>query len=135
MLPFEFTIQGPPVSAQTRNRPRLAQWKQDVRNAAVAAVPAGAAPATGPAKITITYYYEGDAPDADNIIKPIQDALNGVVFVDDAQVVETKSRKRSLNGSYQIRGASGVLLQGFAGGVGFLHIRVEDGPHIEVLDS
>jgi len=71
----------------------------------------------------------------DNIIKPIQDALNGVVFVDDGQVAETKSRKRPLNGSYQIKGASGLLLQGFAVGVGFLHVRVEESVHNGVLDS
>ncbi|MFN9872882.1 MAG: RusA family crossover junction endodeoxyribonuclease [Cyanobacteriota bacterium] len=135
MLPFEFTIQGPPVSNQTRNRARLQQWKVDVRSAAQARAPAGAAPVADAVLFTVTYYYEGDSPDVDNIIKPIQDALNGLVFVDDAQVAETKARKRPLDGSYQIKGASGVLLQGFAGGVGFLHIRVEASTHNVVLDS
>lgn len=135
MLPFEFTIQGPPVSNQTRNRARLQQWKQDVRAAAQIRIPAGAGPVPDEVQITITYYYEGDSPDVDNIIKPIQDALNGLVFVDDEQVAETKSRKRPLNGSYQIKGASGVLLQGFAAGVGFLHIRVSNSVHNGVLDS
>lgn len=134
MLPFEFTIQGPPVSHQTRNKARLQQWKADVR-AAAQARPAGAAPVPDPVQIAITYYYEGDSPDVDNIIKPIQDALNGVVFIDDAQLAETKSRKRALNGSYQIKGASGVLLQGFAAGIGFLHVRVEANVHNGVLDS
>lgn len=135
MLPFEFTIQGPPVSHQTRNRARLQQWKQDVRAAAQARISAGEAPSPDSVQITITYYYEGDSPDVDNIIKPIQDALNGLVFVDDAQVSETKSRKRPLNGSYQIKGASGVLLQGFAAGLGFLHIRISSNVHNGVLDS
>ena len=135
MLPFEFTIQGPPVSNQTRNRARLQQWKQDVRAAALLGIPAGVAPSPDAVQITITYYYEGDSPDVDNIIKPIQDALNGVVFVDDVQVAETKSRKRPLNGSYQIKGASGLLLQGFAAGLSFLHIRVSNSVHNGVLDS
>jgi crossover junction endodeoxyribonuclease RusA len=135
MLPFEFTIQGPPVSSQTRNRARLQQWKSDVRDAAQARVVTGATLVQDPVQITITYYYEGDSPDVDNIIKPIQDALNGIVFVDDGQVAETKSRKRGLNSSYQIKGASGVLLQGFAAGIGFLHIRVEAHTHDGVLDS
>ena len=135
MLPFEFTILGPPVSSQTRNRARLQQWKQDVRAAALMRVVAGTPPSPDPVQITITYYYEGDSPDVDNIIKPIQDALNGVVFVDDAQLAETRSRKRPLNGSYQIMGASGILLQGFSAGLGFLHIRVESNVHNGVLDS
>ena len=89
-------------------------------------VPAGSAAVNHAVQFTATYYYEGDSPDVDNIIKPIyKNALNGVVFVDDAQVAETKARKRPLDGSYQIKGASGILLQGFAGGVSFLHVRVE----------
>jgi len=97
-------------------------------------VPAGTAPVADAVQITITYYYEGDSPDVDNIIKPIQDAMNGVVFVDDRQVQQTRSRRRPLNGSYQIKGASGVLLQGFAAGRDFLHIRVETSVHDGVLD-
>lgn len=135
MLPFEFTIEGPPVSSQTRNRIRLQQWKLDVQRAAQARVVPGTLPVRDAVRITITYYYEGDSPDVDNIIKPIQDAMHGVVFVDDAQVDETKSRKRPLNGSYQIKGASGVLLQGFSDGKDFLHVRVEACSHNGVLDS
>jgi crossover junction endodeoxyribonuclease RusA len=117
MLPFEFTIKGPPVSSQTKNRQRLQQWKADVRQAAIARVVAGAVPVGIPVRISTTYYYEGDTPNVDNIIKPIQDALCGVVFVDDDQCQETKSRKRPLNGSYQIKGsfrrpASGIRLRG-----------------------
>jgi crossover junction endodeoxyribonuclease RusA len=90
---------------------------------------------TIPVQFTVTYYYDGHSPDVDNIIKPIQDALNGLVFVDDAQVAETKSRKRPLNGTYQINGASGVLLQAFTAGIGFVHVRVEESQHNSVLDS
>lgn len=134
MLPFEFTIKGPPVSGQTRNRQRLQAWKAEVRQAAAARISLGAQPVADVVRISMTYYYEGDTPDVDNIIKPIQDALNGVVFVDDQQLAETKSRKRPLNGSYQIKGASPVLLQGFSTGDEFLHIRVEVCPHDGVLD-
>jgi len=134
MIPFEFTIPGPPVSAQTKNRQRLQQWKQDVRAAAQAQVPVGSQLTDAQVQVAITYYYEGDTPDVDNIIKPIQDALVGVVVIDDDQVHQTKSWKRALNGSYQIKGASGVLLLAFAAGSQFLHIRVEACPHVGVLD-
>lgn len=114
------------MSAQTRNRARLQAWKETVRAAAIAAVPAGAAPADGPFVIVITYYYEGETPDVDNIIKPIQDAMIGVVFVDDRQAIETRCRKRSLDGTFKIKGASAVLLNAFADGESFLHIRVSE---------
>lgn len=97
-------------------------------------VPEGHDPVDHDVCVTITYYYEGESPDVDNIIKPIQDALNDVVFVDDAQVVETKSRKRLINGSYRIRGSSAVLLEAFSNGDAFIHVRVIDAPDSEELD-
>ena len=122
MLPFEFTIKGPPVSLQSRKRARLQAWKTDVRNAAtkVAKNP----PTNDEVAITITYYYDGDTPDVDNIIKPIQDALIGVVYADDNQVVDTRSRKSRIDGSFTIRGASALLLSAFADGDAFLHVTV-----------
>lgn len=126
MLPFEFTIKGPPISLQTKNKARLNVWRQQVRAAATAMVKAGVVPIVDPVTVTITYYYDGDTPDVDNIIKPIQDALIGVVFVDDAQVIDTRCRKKSLNGSYRINGASAILLQAFSDNVGFLHVRIQE---------
>jgi Holliday junction resolvase RusA-like endonuclease len=133
MLPFEFTVKGPPVSHQTRNRARLQQWKAVVSSAAAAAWLHHNA-IDDEVSVTITYYYEDSSPDVDNIIKPIQDALIGIVLIDDAQVVDTKSRKRLINGSYRIRGVSAVLLSAFADGDDFLHIKVDEAPDMEVLD-
>jgi Holliday junction resolvase RusA-like endonuclease len=59
--------------------------------------------------LSITYYYDGDTPDVDNIIKPIQDALIGIVYQDDSQVVEARSSKTRIDGSFTIRGASAVV--------------------------
>lgn len=134
MLPIEFTIKGTPVSAQTRNRARLQTWKQRVRAAANVVLNPDSRAIQGDVCVTITYYYEGESPDVDNIIKPIQDALNGIVFEDDVQVIETKSRKRLINGSYRIRGVSSVLLVAFSDGDEFVHVKVYEAPHQEVLD-
>lgn len=134
MLPFEFTIEGPPLSHQTRNRQNLQNWKSQVSTAAQNALADDVEPTLDNVSVTITYYYEDTSPDVDNIIKPIQDALIGIVFVDDDQVVDTKSRKRSLNGSFRIRGASAKLLLAFSEGKNFLHIKVEEEPNMEVLD-
>lgn len=125
MLPLEFTIQGPPVSLQTRNRQRLQAWKAAVRQAAQAVVPNGAQPLTDDVTFSVTYYYDTNSPDVDNIIKPMQDALVGLVYVDDDQIQETKSRKKDINGSYRIRNAAPIVVQGFISGVDFLHVKVE----------
>jgi len=76
-----------------------------------------------------------DGPlDNDNMLKPIQDALQGVVYANDDQVTDTVVRKTYLDGRFKVRGMSVVLAQGFARGVAFLYIRVEDAPdHVELL--
>jgi crossover junction endodeoxyribonuclease RusA len=135
MLPFEFTIKGPPVSHQTKNKSALRNWKQAVRATAVARVQAGSIPTALPVKVTITYYYEGETPDVDNIVKPMQDALCGVVYIDDAQVHESRSRKRLLRGSYVLEGASETLLIAMGEGYAFLHVRVEEAKEEKELDA
>ncbi|MCG6140654.1 RusA family crossover junction endodeoxyribonuclease [Leptospira mtsangambouensis] len=134
MLPFEFIIQGCPVSHQTRNRQRLRAWKTEVGNAAKRNLNNGFSIIDVDIIVTITFYHDGPTPDVDNIIKPIQDALIGIVYTDDKQVVETKSRKKSINSSYKIRGVSEVLLSGFATGNDFLHVKISEAIHSEILD-
>jgi hypothetical protein len=125
MLPFEFIIEGPPVSLQTKNRARLRDWKLKVSATAKKKIPDGTDPVTDDVTFQVTYYFEYESPDVDNIIKPIQDALVGLVYIDDKQVAETSSRKRDINGAYKIRGASPVLIEGFIKGTDFLHIVVK----------
>jgi crossover junction endodeoxyribonuclease RusA len=82
-LPFEFIIDGPPVSQQARRRERVLQWKQEVRRAAQQVWPAGELPVTEPVMIAITHFYGDASMDIDNIPKPVLDALKGLVYVDD----------------------------------------------------
>ena len=104
MLPFEFIIDGPPLSHQTRNVQRLRAWQQAVRTAAQRRWPADTAPIVGRLSITVTYYHNGVAVriDNDNLVKPIQDALNGLIYEDDRQITDTHVRKTSLDGSFRV---------------------------------
>jgi hypothetical protein len=72
--------------------------------------------------------------DNDNMVKPVQDALNGLVYVDDRQITDTRVRKTNLNGSFRVKGMTLVLAEAFARGTEFLHIKVESAPdHRELL--
>ena len=134
MIPFHFAIGGPPVSAQTKSRRRLQAWKQSVQLAAQAKIPAGENPMICDVAVRITYFYETAAPDVDNIIKPIQDALVGVVYQDDSQVTDTSSRKRKIDGAFRIRGVEPDLAVRLAYGDDFLWIEVTSPPdHQEIL--
>ena len=123
MIPFELMIHGTPVSLQSQNRARLRAWKPAVTNAAVEAAN-GAAAVADDVGIEVAYYYLGDTPDVDNVIKSIRDALNGVVFANDNRVVDTRSRKSRNYGSFKIVGSSAVLFTAFGTGTPFLHLRL-----------
>ena len=80
MDPFEFFVEGPPLSQQTRNPRKLREWKEYVRAEAAKLWPTQA-PLEVALKLTVVYYHERQSVsiDHDNMIKPIQDALAGLV--------------------------------------------------------
>src|SRR5262245_6739974 len=132
MLPFEFTVPGPPVSNQSRNKAKLEAWRRSVRDAAARRWGTAAALEVR-LKITVCYYHEGVAVrmDNDNMVKPIQDALNGLVYQDDRLITDTVVRKTSIDGPFRVRGYSLVLLESLARGDEFLHIIVAEAPSHE----
>lgn len=125
MLPIEFTFEGPPLSLQSKSSARKSAYKTRVGVEAQSVLPPGFAPITDNLQIVITYYYEGSTPDIDNIIKPIQDALIGVIYVDDNQIADTRSRKKEINGSYTVRKVSLPILQAFSKGSEFVHVKID----------
>jgi hypothetical protein len=89
--------------------------------------------ATGLVMLQITYFYDSVAVDVDNIVKPIQDAIIGLAYVDDDQVTDVLVRKRDLSGNFRVEDMTSILVEGFARGNKFLHIVVIDAPEQEVL--
>jgi len=124
MIPFDFVVEGPPVSQQTRNRARLRAWKQTVAQAARNYWPAADAPSVEELTIIVTNFYELAAPDVDNIVKPIQDALIGIVYNDDSQITDALTRKRNITGSFKVKGLSRALADGFVMNRDFVHMKV-----------
>lgn len=133
MFQFEFTVTGIPLSLQCQNKESLNRWKTEVNNAASLKWTQGMPPFKGELTIRITYYFENDSPDVDNIIKPIQDALKGLVYDDDNQIVKTQCEKKDIDGSYKIRRAPPIIIEGFLKGDDFLHIIIEEPLNREVL--
>ncbi len=130
-VPFDFVIPGPPVSQQGRARAK-ARWRQDVERAARAQW-TGGGPDGGAVSVTITYFFVSDAPDVDNVPKPILDALNGLVFVDDRQVTDLLSRKRDLRNTLRIPNPPLPLLSYLGRMDPILHISVTRAQEHEVM--
>jgi Holliday junction resolvase RusA-like endonuclease len=82
-LHLEFTVEGPPVSHQTKEKAALKRWKTKVRDEA--AKTWTGPPVTGRLNFTPINFHEGATPplDDDNMVKPIRDALNKLVYEDD----------------------------------------------------
>jgi crossover junction endodeoxyribonuclease RusA len=126
-------VDGPPVSQQTRRRERLKAWQTTVRQEAEKYWPRGQKTATGPIMLQITYFYDSVTMDVDNIVKPIQDAIIGLAYVDDDQVTDVLVRKRDLSGNFKVENMTSTLAEGFTRGNEFLYVVVTDAPDQEVL--
>jgi len=90
----------------------------------------------GPLKLTVIYYHEGQSVliDHDNMIKPIQDALAGLIYRNDRQITDAQTRKTNIDGRFRLRYLSPVYARAFAGGKQFVYIRIEEAPtHEELL--
>ncbi len=133
MIKFEFILDGPPVSQQARRRDRLRAWKVTVRQEAEKYWLSEQKATTGFVMLQVTYFYDAIAIDVDNIVKPIQDAIIGLAYVDDDQITDVLVRKRNLSSNFRIENMTPTLAEGFSRGNEFLHIVVTDAPDQEVL--
>lgn len=85
-FPVEFIVDGVPASLQAGARSRQA-WMARVRQASLAALPEGHLATAAPLAITLFFFPDRpDGADLDNLIKPVLDALNRHVYIDDRQV-------------------------------------------------
>ncbi|MBN1149137.1 MAG: hypothetical protein JXA78_17895 [Anaerolineales bacterium] len=135
MSSFEFIISGPPVSQQSRQRQGLHEWKDLVREEAERLWNPSLTPSNASLRFAITYYY-GDIPvDTEDIVKPIMDALIGLVYNDNSQITEITQSRQDLYGSFRIPNLSPTLAAGFGRGREFLHVQIDGFESFEELAS
>ena len=93
----------------------------------------GQRPIDGNVRIRVIHYYETIIGDVDNLTKPIQDALQGIVYVNDRQVNEVTGKRLHIDDPYRVRFMSKTLGAAFSDGREFVHIRVWLSPKQENL--
>jgi crossover junction endodeoxyribonuclease RusA len=128
MPTLEFILNGPPVSQNAHQRDALHAWREAVRQAAGRAWPPGEPPWNGPLRLTITYFYENTAINTEATLKPIQDALIGLVLCDNSQFSEIRYEKKDLCGNFTVPSLTPVLIEGFSRKGEFLHVQIEASP-------
>ncbi len=74
--------------------------------------------------LTLVYLYDRDPLDVDNIIKPIQDALVGLIYEDDQQITDVQAHRRHLRGTFDILKFPDLLLQGLYTGSECVYVRI-----------
>lgn len=132
MLPIEFVVFGTPISQQARSG-AVRFWQERIRQAAVAAWGSAEAASTQRLSIRIGYFYVESSPDLDNILKPIIDALKGIVFVDDELIDDIVASKRPKEGSFRAANVSPILAEALVGNSDFIHVVVAVAGQVEVL--
>lgn len=130
-VPFEFVVDGPAVSQQTRRPERRRAWKRDVERAARDRWNTDP-PTDGPVSVTITYFFNARSPDADNIPKPILDALEDLIYSNDKQVSDLLCRKRGFREDFLVRSPPVELLEYIRQSRQVVHIHVDHARNREV---
>ncbi len=127
---FEFIIARRPVSSQTKSRPNLQAWKQYVR-AEAARTWSGTALSGIDVQLTLVYLFDTDPVDVDNIVKPIQDALVGLVYDDDLNITDVEAHRRPLVGAFDVARLPMMLLQEINANRECVYVRVSAAQQLE----
>jgi crossover junction endodeoxyribonuclease RusA len=88
-----------------------------------AGLPAVSSPAL---RCTIAYVCDGSPADIDNIIKPIQDALVGLVFEDDFLISDVDSHRRFIEDAIDVTFLPSLLRAGVLAGNECVYVGVCD---------
>jgi Holliday junction resolvase RusA-like endonuclease len=129
---FEMLIPKRPVSHQAKNRANLQNWKDFVYGRARKEWKGGTPLQDVGLRFTLVYLCNDSPADVDNIIKPIQDALIGVVFADDSQLSDVDSHRRFLSDTIDITSLPPLLIEGVATGEECVYVRVSLAEGLEV---
>jgi len=136
---FEFTLEGPPISDKAFLPERLYAWKHAVRDTASLKWPTGAPPLDGRITIHITYYYQNEPIESDNlasaIIVPVQESLTGFVINNKSSIHSPKVTLQNLNDNFTIPSITTELAEALIKGVEFLHIQIANQSQFDEIAS
>jgi crossover junction endodeoxyribonuclease RusA len=121
---FEILIPRRPVSHQAKNRENLQAWKDYIYGRARNEWIGGTPCVEIGLRLTLVYLCDDSPADIDNIIKPIQDALVGIVYADDALISDVDSHRRFLSDAIDVTNLPPLLIKGATLGEECIYIRV-----------
>ncbi|MDO1581310.1 RusA family crossover junction endodeoxyribonuclease [Rhizobium oryzicola] len=132
-FPFEFIIQGTPVSFQRSSTGAKQEWKELVRSASLAKLPEMHFATDKPLAVTL-YYYPQDrmTGDIDNIVKLILDGMMPHLYRDDAQIERVVVQKFEKGRIFSFTDPSETLAECLLGPKPAVYVRVSNDPFEEL---
>jgi Holliday junction resolvase RusA-like endonuclease len=128
---FEMLIPKRPLSVQA-NKQNLQAWKDYIYGRARDEWKHGTPYAKLGIRLTLVYLC-GEAPaDIDNIVKPIQDSLVGVVYADDSLIADVDSHRRFITDGIDLTNLPRLLVQGAESGEECVYVSVSLSENLEV---
>lgn len=122
---FELLLPRRPVSYQAKNSENKQAWKDYIYGRAFALWKQNPI-STGALRFTVVYLCESDPCDINNIIKPIQDALNSLIYADDGLIWDVTGHMRLLSDPIDIVGLPTQLANAVIQGAECVYIRVTE---------
>jgi crossover junction endodeoxyribonuclease RusA len=126
-FPLEFLVEGTPVSLQAKERRSIERWKSRIIQASRVVLPEGHFATRAPMAITLFYFtvdqMEGDL---DNIVKPILDALERHIYMDDSQIHRIVVQKFELGDPFRFPSPSATLYRALNKSESVLYVRLAD---------
>ena len=126
---FEFLILRRPLSVQAKGKNQQ-RWKRFVYAEALKTW-AGEMAIAQNLHFTLVYLFDTNPADIDNIIKPIQDALENLVYLDDSLITDVEAHKRPLFGTFDITRWPSKLVEGINSGKECVYVRITDAKKLE----
>jgi crossover junction endodeoxyribonuclease RusA len=124
MPSVEFVVRGVPVSAQSKAKELKAAYRRKVIEAARDSMGI-LEPFDTAVRLMLAIFSEGGIlPDVDNVLKLVQDALQGVVYVNDRWVDDHSTYRRSLDEPLTVVGTSELLVRTLTQGTSFIYVCV-----------
>lgn len=82
-------------------------------------------------RLTLVYLFDEAPLDVDNIIKPIQDALVGLVLEDDRLVSDVHGHRRARAGAFDLTRLPALLIDGLSGESECVYVRISPAGALE----
>lgn len=120
---FELLLPRRPVSHQSKNKINKKAWQDYIYGRAFSIWKQNPI-SKGSLKFTVVYLCESDPCDINNVIKPIQDALNSLVYADDSLIWDVTGHMRLLSGLIDTANLPVQLSDAIAQGIECVYIRV-----------